>query len=72
MCRLQWHQMDIIPDHCPISCINNLIDTVGRQQGKLFTMLDFIKGYQQIKMYLDFKSKTIIWICANIVVCHLD
>ena len=44
---------DTIPDRYPIPCIDDLIDTVGRQQGKLFTALDLMKGYHQIKMHQE-------------------
>ena len=36
---------DTIPDYYPIPRIHDLIDTVGRQQGKLFITLDLMKGY---------------------------
>ena len=56
---------DTIPDRYPIPHIDDLIDTVGRQQGtvgrqqgKLFTTLYLMKGYHQIKMHPNSKSKT--------------
>ena len=49
---------DTIPDCYPIPRIDNLIDTVGRQKGQWFTTLDLMKGYHQIRMDPDSKSKT--------------
>ena len=52
-----------IPDRYPIPRIDELIDTIGRQQGKLFTSLDLMKGYHQVKMTESAKNKTAF-------VCH--
>ena len=49
---------DTIPDHYPIPCIDDLIDTVGRQQGKLFT-LDLMKGYHQIRMHFGLSPASV-------------
>ena len=49
---------DTIPDCYPIPRIDDLIDTVGRQKGQWFTTLDLMKGYHQIRMDPDSKSKT--------------
>ena len=47
-----------VPDRYPIPRIDDLIDTVGRQQGKFFTSLDLMKGYHQIRMADCDKQKT--------------
>ena len=53
-----------IPDCYPIPRIDDLIDTVGRCHGKIFTTLDLMKGYHQIKMASESKEKTAF-------TCHL-
>ena len=47
-----------VPDRYPIPRIDELIDTVGKQQGKFFTSLDLMKGYHQIRMADCDKQKT--------------
>ena len=44
--------------------IDNLIYMVGQCRGQIFTTLDLMKGYQQIKMSLESKDKTVF-------TCHL-
>ena len=39
-----------IPDHYPIPRIDDLIDMVGHCKGQIFTALDLMKEYHQIKM----------------------
>ena len=58
MCRLLGINRDTIPDCYPIPRIDDLIDMVGRCKGKVFTTLDLMKGYHQIRMEADSKSKT--------------
>ena len=53
-----------IPDCYPIPRIDDLIDTIGRCHGKIFTTLDLLKGYHQIKMAPESKEKTAF-------TCHL-
>ena len=53
-----------IPDHYPIPRINDLIDMVGCCRGQIFTTLDLMKGYHQIKMVPESKDKTAF-------TCHL-
>ena len=47
-----------VPDCYPIPRIDEMIDTIGRQHGKVFTSLDLMKGYHQVKVADDCKSKT--------------
>ena len=54
---------DTIPDCYPIPRLDDLIDMVGRCKGKIFSTLDLMKGYHQIRMEEDSKSKTAF-------VCH--
>ena len=49
---------ETIPDQYPIPRIDNLIDTVGRYKGKIFTTLDLMKGYHQVKMAPESQNKT--------------
>ena len=47
-----------VPDCYPIPRIDEMIDTIGRQKGKVFTSLDLMKGYHQVKVAEDCKCKT--------------
>ena len=47
-----------VPDRYPIPRIDELIDTVGRQKGKIFTSLDLMKGYHQIRVADSDRPKT--------------
>ena len=49
---------DTTPDCYPMPCIDDLIDMVGCCKGKVFTTLDLMKGYHQIRMEEESKSKT--------------
>ena len=49
---------DTVPDCFPIPRIDDLIDMVGRCKGKVFTTLDLMKGYHQIRMHSESKEKT--------------
>ena len=49
---------DTIPDCFPMPRIDDLIDLVGRCKGKVFTTLDLMKGYHQIRMHSESKEKT--------------
>ena len=55
---------DTIPDKYPIPRIDELIDMVGRNKPQLFTSLDMMRGYHQVKMDDSSKHKTAF-------VCHL-
>ena len=55
---------DTIVDKYPIPRIDELIDLVGRSKPKIFTSLDLMRGYHQVKMDDDSKHKTAF-------VCHL-
>ena len=45
-------------DRYPIPWIDEMIDTIGRQKGKVFTSLDLMKGYHQVKVAEESRSKT--------------
>ena len=49
---------DTTPDCYPMPCIDDLIDMVGYCKGKVFTTLDLMKDYHQIRMEEESKSKT--------------
>ena len=49
---------DTVSDCFPIPRIDDLIDLVGRCQGRVFTTLDLMKGYHQIRMHPDSKDTT--------------
>ena len=49
---------DTVPDCFPIPQIDDLIDTVGHCQGRVFTTLDLMKRYHQIRMHPESKDKT--------------
>ena len=55
---------DTIPDKYPIPRIDELIDMVGRNKPRVFTSLDLMHGYHQVKMADNSKHKTAF-------VCHL-
>ena len=55
---------DTIPDKYLISRIDELIDMVGRNKPRVFTSLDLMCGYYQVKMAESSKHKTAF-------VCHL-
>ena len=48
---------DTVPNCFPIPCIADLIDFVGQCKGKVFTTLDLVKGYHQIRMHSESKDK---------------
>ena len=47
-----------VPDRYPIPRIDEIIDTIGRQKGTVFTSLDLMKGYHQVKVAEESKCKT--------------
>ena len=55
---------DTTPDKYPIPRIDDLIDMVGRSKPRVFTSLDLMRGYHQVKMAEESKHKTAF-------VCHL-
>ena len=55
---------DTIPNKYPIPRIDELIDMVGRSKPRVFTSLDLMRGYHQVKMAENSKHKTAF-------VCHL-
>ena len=55
---------DTIPDKYPIPHIDELIDMVGRNKPRVFTFLDLMRGYHQVKMAESSKHKIAF-------VCHL-
>ena len=46
------------PDKYPIPRIDELIDRVGKCRAKIFSALDLMKGYHQVKMKEEDKEKT--------------
>jgi len=54
---------DTKPDKYPIPRIDELIDQVGKCKAKVFSALDLMKGYHQVKMKEEDKHKTAF-------VCH--
>ena len=62
-----------VPECFPIPRIDDLIDMVGRCKGKVFTTLDLMKGYHQIRMHSESKDKTAFtchWDIFSIGECH--
>ena len=55
---------DTVPDKYPIPRIDELVDMVGRKQPTIFSSLDLMHGYHQVKMSDDDKHKTAF-------TCHL-
>ena len=49
---------DTVPDSYPIPRIDDLVDAIGRQKGKVFSSLDLMKGYHQVRMADTSKWKT--------------
>ena len=49
---------DTVPDSYPIPRIDNLVDAIGRRKGKVFSSLDLMKGYHQVRMADTSKWKT--------------
>ena len=54
---------DTVPDKYPIPRIDELIDRVGACKAKIFSALDLMKGYHQMKVRDEDKLKTVF-------VCH--
>ena len=55
---------DTVPDKYPMPRIDELVDMVGRRQPTVFSSLDLMRGYHQVKMSEDAKPKTAF-------TCHL-
>ena len=55
---------DTVPDRYPIPRIDELVDMVGRNRPKIFSSLDLMRGYHQVRMAEDAKHKTAF-------TCHL-
>ena len=55
---------DTVPDKYPMPRIDELVDMVGRRQPTVFSSLDLMRGYHQVKMSEDAKHKTAF-------TCHL-
>ena len=55
---------DTVQDRFPILRIDELVDMVGRCKATVFSALDLMKGYHQVKMTQEDKEKT-AFICPN-------
>ena len=55
---------DAVPDRYPMPRIDELVDMVGHNQPTVFSSLDLMRGYHQVKMEEDLKHKTAF-------TCHL-
>ena len=55
---------DTVPDRYPLLRIDELMNIVGRRHAKVFSSLDLMKGYHQVKMEDSLKPKTAF-------ICHL-
>ena len=64
--RVDYRQVnkDTVPDRYPMPRVDELVDTIGRRQGKYFSTIDLMKGYHQVKMEDQSKHKTAF-------MCHL-
>ena len=51
---------DIVPDKYPMPRIDELVDMVRRKQPTIFSSLDLMWGYHQVKMSEDDKHKTAV------------
>ena len=49
---------DTVPDRYPMPRVDELVDAIGRRQGKYFSTMDLMKGYHQVKMEDQSKHKT--------------
>jgi len=55
---------DMVPDCFPMPRIDKLVDMVGRTKPKVFSSLDLMRDYHQVRMAEDSKHKTAF-------TCHL-
>ena len=55
---------DTVPDRFKMPRIDELVDMVGRTKPKVFSSLDLMRGYHQVKIAEDSKHKTAF-------TCHL-
>ena len=55
---------DTVPNCFPVPRIDDHFDMIGRTQPNVFTCLDLMRGYNQVKMSKDSKHKTAF-------TCHL-
>ena len=49
---------DTVPDSYPIPRIDDLVDAIGRRKGNVFSSLDLMKAYHQVRMADTSKWKT--------------
>ena len=47
-----------VPDQYPLPRIDELIDMIGKNKPRIFTSLDLMRGYHQVRMAKDSKPKT--------------
>ena len=55
---------DTVPDRYPMPRIDELVDMIGHHQPTVFSLLDLMRGYHQVRMAEDSKHKTAF-------TCHL-
>ena len=53
---------DTVQDRFPIPRIDELVDMVGRCKATVFSALDLMKGYHQVKMTQEDKEKTVLFV----------
>ena len=59
LCMCVDYSKNTVPDQYPYQLrIDELIDMIGRNKPRVFTSLDLMKGYHQVRMADDSKPKT--------------
>ena len=63
---------DTVPDRYSIPRIDKLIDRVDSCKAKVFSALDLMKGYHQVKVRNEDKEKTAFVCHQGLFQCHLS